>query len=246
MKLAGSLLCIILVIIENNNSAHSYQPGAIFCHPGSRRYPLRSCVSLCYMINGQAFAIPHRDGIPCLFKKWGQWTIGQCSKGVCTAMAYPRPKPCDNVYRGEGYTSNCSYTCSQGRYGPRLVYYSAGTACIHINAKGVPIGGPGICRAGKCVRYDELDESEIWAAEHIFHEKYHKCKDKENSAKIVLSDCRHYCRTDSGLFFGYYGSGYDNSCFLFDRAEPHRHGWCCRGKCIREAHCNGTDNRRLE
>ncbi|XP_077494957.1 uncharacterized protein LOC144105726 isoform X2 [Amblyomma americanum] len=247
MKAEFFLLCIIIVIIGNSYGAYNYHPGTTFCYLDPRNRPLLSCYSQCYLTGGRYYFVVHRNGIPCFFNKYGRWTRGQCSEGVCTDQPNPRPRPCDNVYRGEGYASNCSYVCSQGSYRTHLVHYRDKTACIHTNEKGQPIGSPGVCKAGKCITYDELGESQLWAAaQRIFGQKYHKCESKENYAKIVLQDCRHYCKTDAGLFFGYYGSGYNNACFLFDRADPHRQGWCCRGKCNKEAHCQGAYTRRSE
>uniref|UniRef100_A0A023FE81 Putative secreted protein n=1 Tax=Amblyomma cajennense TaxID=34607 RepID=A0A023FE81_AMBCJ len=119
MKVECFLLFITLVIIGNGYSADGYRPGTAFCYPDPRHLPLHSCVSPCYMTNGWTWV--HHDGFPCFFYNWGRWSIGQCAKGICSVRPRPRPKPCDNVYRGEGYASNCSYTCIQGRLGTRLV-----------------------------------------------------------------------------------------------------------------------------
>uniref|UniRef100_A0A023FRS9 Putative secreted protein n=1 Tax=Amblyomma cajennense TaxID=34607 RepID=A0A023FRS9_AMBCJ len=166
-----------------------------------------------------------------------------------------------NGYRADGYRPGTAFCYPEPRHLPLLSCVSRchmtngrtywvhhdGVPCFQTNARGKPIGSPGICKAGKCIRHDELGEPEFGAAaRQIFSEKYHRCKDKDNSSKIVLSDCHYYCETDGGLFFGHYGNGTNNSCFLFDRAEPQRLGWCCRGKCNREPHCKGAEILRSE
>uniref|UniRef100_A0A224YBH6 18.3 kDa family n=1 Tax=Rhipicephalus zambeziensis TaxID=60191 RepID=A0A224YBH6_9ACAR len=205
----------------------------------------RSCYYACYHDNNRRERGQYIDGTKCWHPTLrGQ--IGSCMRGNCILPEGGEPhinntlpeEACDDVYRGHGFASRCQRTCKyRGRY--KRVPYAGGTPCIPINKEGQRSGNAGICMLGICRPYDELETRYPQIEKKVFLLKYQKCPDKDHFGKNVLWSCYYYCKQNGSWFFGYYKSNKNSACELFQ--PDHRLGWCCRGKCMRQANCGRVE-----
>ncbi|XP_075727780.1 uncharacterized protein LOC142768983 [Rhipicephalus microplus] len=179
-----------------------------------------------------AWHFPYPDGTPC----WTRlpWTTGVCINGQCTMLNASRLRPCDGVYKREGYTTSCSYTCSDVTGEERVKNYEEDTPCIRSSEEVESIKLAGLCKKGVCVEPSEIGNHETKQAHP---ERLMRCKEKENSRKMVLWNCHYYCQINHAWYSGYYNSNLTSACHLPKPTREQPLGWCCRGECIKKQHC---------
>ncbi|KAH6923936.1 hypothetical protein HPB50_009573 [Hyalomma asiaticum] len=126
-----------------------------------------------------------------------------------------------------GYAHACQYRCISP-YGARLIRpYRDGTPCLNLNVDRRPVGAAGVCKAGNCIEYDDMEVRSRWVVENVFQFKYHRCLAKKHLTKNYLWDCHHYCRRNKAWYYGVYEDG--SRCLHPDSRMP---GWCCHGVCL--------------
>lgn len=187
--------------------------------------PENPCNYLCYTFQG-VFGGVLSDGARCRPPPF-LGRSGRCMGGVCIITSKPKIRECDDVYRGSGYAHACQYRCISP-YGERLIRpYRDGTPCLNFNVNRRPVGAAGVCKAGNCIEYDDMEVRSRWVLQNVFQFKYHRCLAKKHLTKNYLWDCHHYCRRNKAWYYGVYEDG--SRCLHPDSRMP---GWCCHGVCL--------------
>ncbi|KAL1472148.1 hypothetical protein MTO96_023157 [Rhipicephalus appendiculatus] len=236
MKLVGVLSFAIVAITAASIGEARRNP---YGFPSCNEIPsfgseVRSCVYICRDERGIPIYSNYKNGLPC--RTWG--FRGHCREGRCRPSWHPSPTGCDNTYKKEGYATSCTFNCTTN-YISRNMAYHHGTPCLTLTEQGRPYNGAGLCKHGKCMNGDELSLRE---EKEAYPQQLHRCPDKENYSRMVLTSCYYFCNMTGNWFYGHFNSNYSSSCHLLDPAMPNRLGWCCNGTCIREAHCGVGGN----
>ncbi|XP_037523835.1 uncharacterized protein LOC119401226 [Rhipicephalus sanguineus] len=223
-QLERYIACVILVLagiscVESRKDYHPHLCSGFFIGP----QPQNPCGYLCYTFEG-VFQGILSDGARCRPSPFfGRH--GRCYRGECIVQR-PKIRQCDDVYRGSGYAPSCRYRCVDP-FGQLVIRpYQLGTPCLNLNRKKRPVGAAGVCKAGQCIEYDDLEVRSRWVMENVFQYKYHRCLAKKQVTKNYLWDCHHYCKRNKVWYFGVYQDG--SRCLNPDTRAP---GFCCHGVC---------------
>uniref|UniRef100_A0A131YQH2 Basic tail secreted protein n=1 Tax=Rhipicephalus appendiculatus TaxID=34631 RepID=A0A131YQH2_RHIAP len=230
---------ILFVLTSNYGTSQRYWPPSceVILAPN---YPRKNCYYRCITANRQWFKGTLQDGTPCVMGKF-PGRKGQCIRGVCTTLEDEGPKfnstinqRCDGHYNGKGYAPKCVYKCTRSGKQTQMKYHD-GTPCVVLEQDEERVISAGICLKGVCTPHYSLEKTYPTMMKKVFPLRLHKCVDKDHYGRNILGSCYYYCQRNSQWFFGHYMSTYNSAC---EMVGPGRFsGYCCEGKCIRQANC---------